>query len=359
MKKIGILTFHRALNYGAVLQAYALEKKIRDLNKENEVELIDYRCKKIENSRDIMMKLKPFSLKNLIKACALICKVKKFNDFLKLMNISKNEYNCNNLKELDKKYDKIIVGSDQVWNYALTDKDYTYLLNFSFKNEKKYSYAASIGLKNLDEERKKYSEYLKKFNKISVRENESISILNEIGVDVDGVHLDPTLLLTGNEWIKELSVKKECKEKYILVYNIPKPNKMLEVAEDLSKKTGYKIIYIPNGIMPKSKNGKIVFPNIRQFIKLFANAEFIITNSFHGTVFSIEFEKNFLVELQESGKANARIETLLKTCKLENRILDINNNEEIFKEIDWNIVNEELSKVRNESEKYLMQVLDE
>lgn len=359
MKKIGILTFHRALNYGAVLQAYALEKKIKDLDKESCVELIDYRCRKIENSRNIKSKLKPFSLKNTIKSGALIWKVKKFNNFLNVMKISKEKYYENNMRNIDNEYDKVIVGSDQVWNYTLTDKDYTYLLNFIEKDEKKYSYAASIGLKNFAEEEKIYSEYLKRFNKISVRERESEAILNDIGVNINGVHLDPTLLLTGKEWLEELNVKKECKEKYILVYNIPKPNKMLEVAEELSNKTNCKIIFIPNGIMPKSKNGKIVFPNVKKFIELFANAEYVITNSFHGTVFSILFEKKFLVELQENGKANARIETLLKICNLENKILNINNNDEICNEINWKIVNEGLSKARKESEKYLLEILND
>lgn len=358
MKKIGILTFHRALNYGAVLQAYALEKKMSNITDEEVmVELIDYRCPKIETSRKIANKFSKISLKNCARVIALVWKKAKFDNFLKKIKISKEIYSIENLNNINEEYDKIVVGSDQVWNYLLTEKDYTYLLNFKLDNKKKYSYAASLGLNDLGNEREKYNKVLNCFNKISVRENESVDILKNIGVEVNGVHLDPTLLLTGKEWLDYLNINGASKEKYILVYNILKPEKMFELAKEISCKTGYRIIYIPNGIMPPKNTGKLMFPNIVKFIELFANAEYIITNSFHGTVFSIEFHKKMLIELLGEGKSNARVKSLLKICNLEDRIF-AEDYTKIFEDINWETVDKNLENARKDSLLYIKEILE-
>lgn len=357
MKKIGTLTFHRALNYGAVLQTYALIKAMQKQHNNISVEVIDYRAKVIENNRSIKSRLVKPSVKNIIRTAYLILKKKKFDKFVKLnIPTSKIIYDKNNLELIDENYDCVIVGSDQVWNYKITNSDYTYLLDFEAKKGKKFSYAASLGLNEIcNEEKGNYKKRLNDFCEISVRENNCREILEkDLNIKVNDVHLDPTLLLDGDDWAK--LTKKNKYGKYILIYNVPKPNKLYKIAEEISNQTGYKIISIPNGINPK--NCKIARPDVNQFLSLFAHAEYIVTNSFHGTVFSIQFHKKFIVELQNNGHGNDRITTLLSTCQLTSHILKEKNADIIYENIDWNKVENELKKARNNSINYLNKIVD-
>lgn len=356
MKKVGILTFHRALNYGAVLQTYALINAIKMLDDSISVEVIDYRCNSIERNRSVKSRLKKLSLKNIFRVFYLLIKREKFDKFLhKNITISNVVYNNDNLDLLDKNYDYIIVGSDQVWNYKITDSDYVYLLDFKADSVKKFSYAASLGLNEIcDDEIDNYKSFLNDFCQISVRENNCRDILEEkMDIRVNDVHLDPTLLLCGKDWARLTNTNKY--GKYILVYNVPKPNKLYMEAQKLSKRTGYKIISIPNGISPK--NCKIVRPNVNEFLSLFKNAEYVITNSFHGTVFSLQFHRKFIVELQKNGNGNDRISTLLSLCNLNDHILTDNNSNIIYNDVNWDDVEKNLKLARDNSNCYLKNII--
>jgi len=199
--KIGILTFHRVYNYGAVLQSYALQKVIKQLG--YDVEIIDYWCDYI---------YRPYSIENFkTKSCTDyimgICgriiynfRKKKTKRFQKSIQYSP-KVNQNNIKALNDRYDLFLVGSDQVWNYPLTNFDTTYLLDFITDNNKKVSYAASFGVKTIDDKYKEtYAKLLSEFSSISVRESTGVSIVRElINKDVPMV-ADPVILLTSDEW---------------------------------------------------------------------------------------------------------------------------------------------------------------
>ena len=347
MKKIGILTFHRALNYGAILQTYALQQKLKILFQTDEIYVIDYRCTKIEKNRSFTNVIKNG---NIFKGIYLLWKKIKFIKFeRKYINLSPKKYDSKNYIEIDNDFDYIIVGSDQVWNLKITGNDKTYFLNFVKDNTKKISYAASMGNSKFDNE-EQILNLINSFNGISVRENETKKYFEEKNIKNVNVNIDPTLTLNLNEIEKNCNKKTKKNEKYILTYNIKKPQKMYVLAEKLSKEKKLKVYAIPTAM--KSVYGKRCFPNITEFINLFKNSEYVITNSFHGTVFSILFHKKMLVELDPSGNGNERIISLLKLFGLEERIMD-NDYMKIDNDINWNNVEKILMKENQKVDKYL------
>ena len=188
MKKIGIITFHRALNYGAKLQAYALQETLKA---EYDVSIIDYRCPFIENIYYNPFFKKKKSIKFLIKNILCYKKLKQLNiakkqlydEFLKFdlqyLNISSKKYLPENIAEANNEYDYFIAGSDQIWNLRLTGRDWNYFLEFA-DNSKKYSYAASFGGGIQDEDIIDIANRLKTFQSLLVRERSGVNIINYV-----------------------------------------------------------------------------------------------------------------------------------------------------------------------------------
>lgn len=347
----GIITFHRAVNYGAVLQTYALQKALRNLNIDSEV--IDYRDNIIDNRFKFFYDK---SLKKLVKDFIYFPifyrKNKKFEEFIEdnIVTTKKIIRNCDELNQL-KEFDQYITGSDQVWNYRLTNWDKAYFLDFVKDNKKKNSYAASFGMNEIPKkEQEKYKSLLSQFNHISVREENGIEIIHKLinkDIDVD-VDVDPTLLLKKEDWIE---IAKEPKEKdYILIFVMQKNESTFKFAEKLAQKTNCEIIYIADSIK-RRVNGKYKYTlSPTEWLGYFLNAKYIVTNSFHGLAFSINLNKDFFVELQRPpATGNSRLENMLDLLNLRDRqIIDADNNN-IDKEINWKEVNRILDKKRTES----------
>lgn len=326
--KVGITTFHRARNYGAVLQTYALQKALENLNIESDV--IDYR----ENAIDLNYKLlSKKSAKKFIRDIAyfpiLNKKYKKIENFVNnnIKLSEKKPTNLEELKKLENDYDTFITGSDQVWNYRLTKWDEGYFLNFVSNNKKKNSYAASFGLNEIPEkEKEKYKMMLKDYNYISVREEQGTKIVknlinNEVTQDVD-----PTLLIRKNEWE---SIAKLPKEKdYILIFVMQKNKSIFEFAEKLAQKTNCEIIYIADSLKKRIKGKYKYTVSPEEWLGYFINAKYVITNSFHGLAFSINLNKEFFLEMQvPPATGNSRLETLLDRFNLRDReIINCENN---------------------------------
>lgn len=356
--KIGIITFHRPLNYGAILQTYALVKKINDIN--YDAEIIDYRNSCHEKVLNNMNFKTASGIKARIKSLifAKINKNKKYK-FQQFTNnnikISKIIYDQKNVNESNKEYDFFITGSDQVWNLNLTNGDYTYFLNFVKSDINKISYASSFGYSKIPEKYKQETaRSLNNYKKISVREQQAANIINDLlNKDVDVV-LDPTLLLTKKEWLKiSKKVTFRVPEKYILLYAVSPTKEDFEMAKKFSKIVKMKIILI-------NYNMKYIFGmkncfdmGPEEFIWLIENASYVLTNSFHGTAFSINFNKEFYVRLsKKENNGNSRIENIINLTKLNNRYLDENciiNKEKI----NWKEVNKIINEERNRSIKFL------
>lgn len=355
--KVGILTFHRAINYGAVLQTFALQKV---LSRYCECEVIDYRCKYIENL------YKPFNISKdrfirslistILKYRSRKIKMIKFYKFLDNNVKLSPSFNKSDLKNIEDNYDVFITGSDQVWNNSCAGFDKTYFLDFVSDKRKKNSYAASFGFNKIPNHlEQEYFRLLQGYNNISVREKSgSVIIKCLLGRNVS-VHIDPTFLLTKEEW-QEYAYPIHQKKKYILLYSVLKPDKILDYATRLSRETGYKIIYINDSPIKKINAQYLRCSSPEEFLGLFNEAEYVITNSFHGTVFSIIFEKKFFAEVNSKGKMNYRIIDLLEKIGLENRI--ITNYSTISNElIDYKKVNKKIGLEKQKAFSYLKSII--
>lgn len=355
-KKVGIVTFHTALNYGAVLQTYALQAFLKKMNIENEI--INYDCPFIKKCYS------PFFIanKNLINSIVrgilfnkkISKKRKNFDLFLKKnIDLSKRYTAIDEMKKDANNYKYFISGSDQVWSPISANFDEFYFLPFAEDNQK-FSYAASIGSGKLSEEEQSVMKRrLKGFDCISVREESAKELLKNLVETPDiTVNVDPTLLLEKEAW--EEVVEKNKKGKYLLIFNVEKPIYDVEFAKKIAKEKGLKIIYINDRTIIKDKEIEYIeAPTPDEFITLFANADTIVTNSFHGTVFSIIFEKDFFVEFNNKKNRNIRSESLLKKLGIGNReIINVSNNNS-FENISWDKVKEKLEIERERSKQYI------
>lgn len=348
--KIGILTFINTTNYGASLQAYALQETLK--KKGYEVEVIQYNNKHIRDKET--NKINGFNLKELIKKILIgkkiEDKIKKFKEF-ESRNIKFSE-EFTKLLDIEKKYDKIIVGSDQVWNLSLTDNDWNYFLEFVNDNKKKIAYAPSFGNVEFDE---KYIEKAKKllsdFSALSIRENKGAAFIeNKFGLKCKTV-IDPTLLLSSSEWDKKISYCPPIKD-YILVYFPNNKKKVFEFAKKLSKKEKLPIVYL--SISPKKVFGvKTIYDaSPEEFIGWIKNATYVITGSFHGTVFSLNYNKNFFFENTGNG---SRIDNIVELTNTKSRNIDNLD----FKDIDYEYVEKKLEFLRKDSEEWLGAAINE
>lgn len=346
--KIGILTFHRSRNYGAVMQAYGLVYTLNKLGYDANV--IDYKCKKIDEDLKKPIKSKNF-IKSVIKSIAAFSKEKKFNAFNKDFLCLSKEKNVNseNISDVINHYDIVIVGSDQVWNTDITGNDGTFFLDN--RNTKKISYAASCGdeiVLNADILNK-----IQSFNHISVRERALQYELENRGV-VSEVVCDPTIL-AGKKAYSDILKSRIKKEKYVFVFMIWKSNKLIKNAKQYAEKNGLKLVTNKDCAEFMMRNKP------EDFISWFANANCVFTNSFHGTVFSLLFHKKFISSVQKpNNKNNTRVEELLKEVGCQSNIL--RDEECPVLEIplpDYEEVDRSLEIIKEKSKQYLMNAIND
>jgi hypothetical protein len=359
MDKIGILTFHNASNYGALLQAYALENTLQRYATNYTVEIIDYKNIEIARTKKIFLIFGQPNLKNITAALLNIpCRWKKEKGVQafenKYFNLSQ-KVNADTISQIKSSYKKVIVGSDQVWNYILTANDNEYYLPGSY-NEK-YSYAASIGNdKSFDETRKRE---LQDFKKISVREKEAQDFIkNNTGLESEVV-CDPTILIEASEWKKLLPENKN-QEKYILIYSINPNVNLMKLAYQIKSQTGYKIKYISMNALDRRKIKSVQFemsPSPERFLQLINDASVVLTNSFHGTVFSILFKKRFWVETDYIKFKNTRVGNLISNLGLEDRVIDATTKFNL-EDIDWDKVDKKLCAMRRTSLQFINSILE-
>lgn len=324
--KAAILTFQSAYNFGAVLQAYALQEYLT--NNFAETCILDYHNTEIDRSY-AMPDIKDFKLNpkratfRLMQSVLFRGKNNRIRQFCnEHLNLTM-PYDLTSVHKANEMADIFIAGSDQVWNHLIIGNDTTYLLDFVEECKTKCSYAASIGVKTIPEDYVNlYKSCIRRLDKVSVRESEAVRTLEKIGFDKVDIMPDPTILLPREHWEK-LSIKPKEKRKYILVYKITKAERLITFARELSKKTGLPIIYIPNDLKSGIVGALRLNVGPREWMGYIKNAEYVVTNSFHGTVFSILFGTKFFSEV--SGKVNpstSRLQTLLRTFELEDRIID-------------------------------------
>lgn len=321
--KVGILTFHNAHNYGAVLQVYALKTVLR--RQGHEVVVLNYRNKAITEHYPVILDTSDERKQEDWKR-----QYERFEEFINQFLLEGNtDVLClKDLEEMD--IDCFISGSDQVWEAGLTGGvDPVYFLDFKTK-AKKVSYAASKAVSCINEKQKEYFyRCLSGFSDVSVRENELASELREIGIQGEGV-LDPTLLLEAEDYNLWDSPIEKRHEEYILVYYIVEDQALTRCSQAVAEKLKLPLKEIHFYRMENSTEDQMADCGPREFLNLFRNAECILTNSYHGVIFSIIFQKTFYAVY---GK-DSRKDGLLIKLGLESR--HIRKNDEIkIRKIDY------------------------
>ena len=353
--KIGILTFSNALNFGAALQAFALQKGIEHCG--IAAELIEYHNPQIDNMHKMLPVFsKSLSLKariyNLLYNIVFFPRRVRYAFFFRDEKRSAKLYPCT-IKEIDGQYDTIIVGSDQVFNLKLTGNDRNYFLSFSNKAIKT-SYAASMGIFDR-EKRDEYLKDLSDFKYVSVREDTAARVLlSEIGIKAEVVP-DPVFLLDALEWRQQLKLHSQKNEKYLLIYALIENIDLYRLASEIAKVNDLKIISITKALKPKGRADRYVKnAGPKEFLRYIDNADYIVTNSFHGTAFSIIFNKQFTTILPQN--APERITDLLHQLGIEERAVD-NIDKYEKTNIDYSRVNPKLELISKHGNDFLQEII--
>ena len=367
MKKIGIVTFHRAHNYGATLQAYALEKILEE--KEYEAKFINYINYEIDKQYKILKidKRNILSIfKSIISSIIYFYKNKKrfnnFNNFIKKNLKIIGKYNSvNELKNNPPELDCYITGSDQVWNPDITKGlSDAYTLNFGSDKINRVSYAASIGKSSLGQE--DYKTKLSRLNYISVREKTAKDLLEPVLNRKIEVVLDSILLISGKEWEKEFDLSNNVNEKYILTYYVEENEEYVKIVNELSRKTNLKVINFEK----RDRHNYVNFMKSaytegpEEFVRLIKNAEYVVTTSFHATVFSILFHKRFFVVPHKT--TGSRVTDLIDKLHIKNRIYytidEFKDYKNYKEEVDYTESDKILLEEREKSINFLKKAID-
>lgn len=354
MKKVGILTFYLNHNYGSTLQCYALKKVVENIT-DYEVKVIPHTfVKKIDNG---------FGEKYLYEKYNK--RIKMFDDFLK------NEIGCTeeHIEVLNEKNaplcDYYIVGSDVIWDTYLTRSDGAFFLDFAENMDcTKIAYAPSLNGRDEDKlNTKLFDKYINKFDYLSVREEKDIKYIEKFTSKKVRKVLDPTLLLDSSVYSKLIDKQRKKDKKFIFIYliydNTENIQMVLDYANRVAMERDMEVIHfiynIPDYVFGE-KGKSFAFDGPKDFLWYIKNADLIITNSFHGTAFSIIFEKPFYSLIRKDSKVKTA--ALLNDLNLENRILQPQiKTESLNFEIDYIESKEKLKGLIKESYDYLKEAL--
>lgn len=356
MNKIGIITIHSANNYGSVLQAYATQQIFTNDNTKGL--LIDYQCPSIRNEYGISLIRSKKRLTDKIKASLQIGM--QHRSSAKFENFKEKYYSLIPFDDIyEDEFQTFIVGSDQVWNYKITGNDLSYLLNFVKNPDKRCSFSSCFGIEGLPEKLIPiYRQYLSSFHYLAVRDQNSKRLIYELtGRDAEIV-LDPTMLLPPSLWMVMMNTSCVYND-YILVYQIAHSRHLVSFAEALSQATGYKILSIKGSLRQRFNAHYIWDAGPQEFLSLIYNAKYVVTNSFHGTVFSIIFNKIFYTGLLPEALAhvNSRLIDLLTQFELEEQIIPEDYMADLDRKIDFTKTNQILNKEREKSNRHIEKIL--
>lgn len=374
MKKVAICTlFHRNYNYGGILQCFALYKVIEEMGclptaialrkcKNPIYPSLLSRCRQYSFPEIVSRLFEKFNDKTHPKVRKILSeRFRLFENFIAENIESTYPITDGDLNDLGKMFDVIISGSDQVWNPNAVSR--VFLQDFDVMSGcRKISYAASISRNSLSEREKMVMiPAISMFNAVSVREKTAKRILDEGNICNVEVVLDPTLLLNSNQW-NQYVAPPMCKKPYVLVYSFsafPYEKELL----DKYTKEGVDVLYIPyakqiyNYFDIKSRMKPVWNVGPSEFLSLIQNANMVYTDSFHGTVFSIIFKRDFVVyerdgEKQKTSK-NSRLYDLLETFELRNRLVKAYSGIKELSSIDYTSVCKKLEECREHSIKWL------
>lgn len=391
--KIGIITYVRTVtfNYGAELQAYALQYKLNNLGYDTEV--VDLKrvlpsgnrfaqtvkkaiVNRYKMQNPVTATIEVFKLilsvlneKRYTKKYAIVVSDKKdaFKDFFDNdIKHSEKEYRPEDLDTAILPYDTYIAGSDQIWNYRNSDRVDVFFLMFANRfKAKKISYAASFSVSAIPEKYKTdYKKWINNIDCLSVREKDGVDLCRDIAGREAMLVCDPTLLLGQKDWEKIAEPIDNIHGKYVVVYSMSRSKNVLRVANTIAKELGsLPVINIKIGLAPSHIENITDLYNVspKQWLWLMMNAEYVVTDSFHGTAFSINFNKSFTTIQNPMSELNSRVNTILEITNLKNRLYVNDKTGKLPEQlrIDYTPVNNIISAWRQKSLEFLIKSLNQ
>lgn len=361
--KILTITCHDCYNFGASLQAFALQKYLESQG--HNAGIIDYKPDYLSRHFKLSIIANPIYDRPVFRQMYLLAKLpgrilalrqkKMFDDFTsKYLKLTKRYNSYEDLKADAPDADIYIAGSDQIWNTLFNNgRDPAFYLDFGKASTKRISYAASFATKEIAKGCEEFvRQELKNLDAVSIREKISLPLLRSFG-RVDGVSVcDPVFLLSREQWKHIASDDNETmvNRDYLLVYLTDRSKVLLDIASAIHKCTGLEVFTI--GVAQEA----MAYHHIRNigpldFINLVSNASFVISNSFHATAFSMIFEKNFCVVNRKEG-INERMKSILEEFGLSNRIVS-EFDSKLLQEIDYSKITPQIVKKANESKAWL------
>lgn len=373
--KIGIVTWFHHKNYGTILQAYALQKFLKSKG---------YNCVLVNyipiNKKTFLEKIKSGNLKHRIASKIESRRFKFLESHIKEMILERNRafenfvtknidftqkaQTSRELFKLNETIDCFICGSDQIWNPE--NFNGVYYLNFVNEKNKKISYAPSFGVSHIPTSKiEEIRQLVNKFDWLSVREDKGASILKDLTQKDIEVVVDPTLLLSKTDW-EQISVSPNINEDYILCYFLGDRKEYWRAVQDLQRITKHKVIIIParfNAYLKKYEIRTSTSPE--EFIGLIKNAKLVLTDSYHGVIFSLKFERDFYVfkrfKDKDKRSQNSRIYNILKMLNLEERLVDCNvlkDYKDNYSIENYGEINKVLSREIDDSTAFLTKALN-
>ncbi len=365
--KTATITFHASHNYGSNLQAYALQQVVKSLGHDNKI--INLRTERQNDLYTVFTKRKGIkylikNLSHLLYYFPLKRAYIKFEEFINNELELTDEYRTEEeLKNAYLQFDYFIAGSDQIWNPVPADFDWSYYLTFVEKG-RKIAYAPSFGQlasQGDDKTKLKIANELKSFNKISVREQGAADNVKQLAGVEAPIVLDPTLLISKENWLNMISDKKRIVEdEYIFFYTLFADPERINIVKRVSKVTGLPVVTsnfsnqhdVFNPFIKRYDSGPL------EFLTLIRDAKLVVVSSFHGTVFSILLNVPFFAV---DGMTDARISTLLRTAGIEDREIKLEDVEAKCKnafDIDFENVNRRIEEARKPSIEFLKNSLN-
>lgn len=364
MKKVGIITFHNSYNCGSMLESYAIFKYL--LNKKLNVEIINFSNQGQKNLYSVLEK--NTNIKKVIKNILVYPHRKQiennnrqYEEFKNRNFVLSKEYNNSN--EIKDIYDIVVAGSDQIWNITIPDADEAYFLNWT-KKAKKVAYAPSFGARsipNYTNNPKKYYDYLKKFDAISIREKNGQKWIKEYINKEVPILIDPTLLLSESDYESLLDNNIKYPEKYIFFYSPDFNSQICKLVKKISKKYKMPVItwsakkyYIR--FVKRFGFSLADYESPSVYLTLIKNASLVITTSFHGTIFSSIYKKNFFViKNGEMFGDDDRVKTLIEQLGLKERLItaEFNDKFDYMKKTNYKKYDIELPLLQRKAYEYI------
>ena len=379
--KIGVITIEKVNNYGAELQATATIKVLQGMGYETEI--IDYCYYKNWNFKDtrisapfVSMNVKgrlmywvKYRLVNRIVAKILPLlyptvkrRIRRFEDFHKInTRMSKRYLSMPELYQTKMDYDVYVVGSDQVWNPSASSSIEPYFLTFAPKEAKKISYASSFGVSNIPASLyEKYKKLLSNIDSLSVREQTGVCLVKALTGRGATCVLDPTLLFNKEQWGNIMLAYPHMPSRYILVYQLLPSDMLPSLAKKISEEMNCPVYYLAKrAYAVNAPKGMRVIKDAgpAEFLWLIKNASCVVTNSFHGTAFSVNFCIPFYAVLNSKRGSNVRITSLLNSVNLMGRIVYEGDKLPFFSFYDADYVQKHIEMLRKDSTSYLEKAL--